>query len=95
MGDKKKVYKVLVEKPEGRRPLGRPRRRCEEEIRMDPGEISLGEWIGLAQDRDQWLVLVSTEINLRVMAPRSYLLTYFRLPYLQIWRRCFCAVFRL
>jgi hypothetical protein len=46
MGEERKVYKVLVEKPEGKRPLGRPRRRWEDRIRMDLGEIGLGVWIG-------------------------------------------------
>jgi hypothetical protein len=46
MGEERKVYKVLVGKPEGKRPLGRPRRRWEDEIRMDLGEIGLGVWIG-------------------------------------------------
>jgi hypothetical protein len=46
MGKERKVYKVLVGKPEGKRPLGRPRRRWEDGIRMDLGEIGLGVWIG-------------------------------------------------
>jgi hypothetical protein len=46
MGDERKVYKVLVGKPEGKRPLGRPRRRWEDGVRMDLGEIGLGVWIG-------------------------------------------------
>jgi hypothetical protein len=55
MGEERKVYKVLVGKPEGKRRLGRPRRWWEDEIRMDLGEIGLGsvDWIRLAQDRDQ------------------------------------------
>jgi hypothetical protein len=54
MGEERKVYKVLVRKPEGKRPLRRPRRRWEDGIRMDPREIGLGDvdWIRLAQDRD-------------------------------------------
>jgi hypothetical protein len=54
MGEERKVYKVLVGKPEGKRPLGRPRRRWEDEIRMDLREIVWGDvgWIQLAQDRD-------------------------------------------
>jgi hypothetical protein len=73
MGEKKKVYKVLVGKPEGRRPLGRPRRRWEDGIRMDLGEIGWGvvEWIQLAQDRDRSQELVNTVISLRVLASRS------------------------
>jgi hypothetical protein len=68
------VYKVLVGKPEGKRPLGRPRRRWEDGIRMDLREIGLGvvDWIRLAQDRDRWRAVVSAVMNLRVLAPRSY-----------------------
>jgi hypothetical protein len=67
------VYKVLVGKPEGRRPLGRPRRRWEDGVRMDLREIGLGcvYWILLAQDRDRWRAVVSAVMNLRVLAPRS------------------------
>jgi hypothetical protein len=71
MGEERKVYKVLVGKPEGKRPLGRPRRRWENGIRMDLREIGLGVWIGLAQDRDRWRAVVSAAMNLRVLAPRS------------------------
>jgi hypothetical protein len=55
MGEERKVYKVLVGKPEGKRPLGRPRRRWEDGIRMDLREIRLGgvNWIRLSQDRDR------------------------------------------
>ena len=62
------VYRVLVGKPEGRRPLGRPRRRWVDNIRTDLQEVGCGymEWIGLAQDRDRWRTLVSAVINLRV-----------------------------
>ena len=62
------VYRVLVRKPEGKRPLGRPRRRWEDNIRMDLQEVGLGyeDWIGLAQDRDRWRALVSAVRNLRV-----------------------------
>ena len=62
------VYRVLVGKPEGRRPLGRPRRRWVDNIRMDIQEVGCGymEWIGLAQDRDRWRTLVSTGMNFRV-----------------------------
>jgi hypothetical protein len=69
------VYKILVGKPEGNRPLGRPRRRWEDGIRMDLSEISLGgvDWIRLAQDRDRWRAVVSAVMNLRVLAPRSWL----------------------
>jgi hypothetical protein len=67
------MYKVLVGKPEGKRPLGRPRRRWEGEIRMDLRQIGLGgvDWIRLAQDRDRWRAVVSAVTNLRVLAPRS------------------------
>ena len=62
------MYRVLVGKPEGRRPLGRPRRRWVDNSRMDPQEVGGGymDWIGLAQDRDRWLTLVSAVMNLRV-----------------------------
>jgi hypothetical protein len=62
------VYRVLVGKPEGRRPLGRPRRRWEDNIRMDLREVGYGyvDWMELAQDRDKWLSLVSAVMNLRV-----------------------------
>jgi hypothetical protein len=71
MREERKLYKVLVGKPEGKRPLGRPRRRWEDGIRMDLREIGLKgvDWIRLAQDRD-WAV-VSTVMNIRVLAPRS------------------------
>jgi hypothetical protein len=67
------VYKVLVGKPEGERPLGRPRRRWEDGIRMDLREIGLRgvDWIQLALDRDRWRAVVSALMNLRVLAPRS------------------------
>jgi hypothetical protein len=72
-GEERNVYKVLVEKPEGKRPLGRPRRRCEDGIRVDLGEIGFGgvDWIRLAQDRDRWRAVVSAVMNLRVLTPRS------------------------
>jgi hypothetical protein len=73
MGEERKVYKVLVGKPEGKRPLGRPMRRWEDGIRMDLREIGLGcvDWIRLAQDRDRWRAVVSAVMNLLVLAPRS------------------------
>jgi hypothetical protein len=73
MGEERKVYKVLVEKPEGKRPTERPRRRWEDGIRMDLREIGLGgvDWNRLAQDRDRWRAVVSAVMNLRVLAPRS------------------------
>ena len=62
------VYKVLVGKPEGKRPLGRPRRRWEDNIKMDLQEVGRdgGDWMEFAQDRDRWRALVSTVRNLRV-----------------------------
>jgi hypothetical protein len=68
MGEGRGVYRVLVGKPEGKRPLGRPRRRWEVNIRMDLQEVGCGceDWFGLAQDRDTWRALVSAVMNLRV-----------------------------
>ena len=62
------VYRVLVGKPEGKRPLGIPRRRLVDNIRMDLQEVGYGymAWIGRAQDRDRWRTLVSAVMNLRV-----------------------------
>ena len=61
-------YRVLVGKPEGKRPLGRPRGRWVDNIRKDLQEVGFGymDWIGLAQDRDRWRTLVSAVMNLRV-----------------------------
>jgi len=68
MGEGRGVYRVLVGKPEGRRPLGRPRRRWEDNIRMDIREVGCEcvDWMELAQDRDRWRALVSAVMNLRV-----------------------------
>jgi len=68
MGEGRGLYRVLVGKPEGRRPLGRPRRRWEDNIRMDHWEVGCRcvDWMELAQDRDRWLALVSAMMNLRV-----------------------------
>ena len=68
MGEERGVCRVLVGKPEGRRPLGRPRRRWVDNIRTDLQEVGCGyvDWIGLAQDRDRWRTLVSAVMNLRV-----------------------------
>jgi hypothetical protein len=64
-GEKRKAYRILVGKPEGKRPLGRPRRRWEDSIKMDLREIEWGgmDWIDLAQDRDQWRAFVNTVMN--------------------------------
>ena len=68
MGERRGVYRILVGKPEGKRPLGRPRRRWEDNIKMDLEEAGFGEvdWIDLAQDRDMWRALVNAVMNLRV-----------------------------
>jgi hypothetical protein len=68
MGEDRGVHRVLVGKPEEKRPLGRPRRRWENNIKMDLQEVegSRGDWMELAQDRDRWRALVSTVRNLRV-----------------------------
>jgi hypothetical protein len=68
MGEKRNAYWILVGKQEGRRPLGKPRRRWVDNIRMDLREIGWDgtHWIYLAQDRDQWSALVNTMMNLRV-----------------------------
>jgi hypothetical protein len=69
MGEEMGVYRVLVAKPEGRRPLGRPRRRWVDNIRMDLQEVGCGymDWIGLTQYRDRWRTLVSAVMNLGVL----------------------------
>jgi hypothetical protein len=68
IGEGRCVYKVLVGKPEGKRPLGRPRRRWEDNIRMDLQEVVCGceDWMVLAQDRVTWRALVSAVRNVRV-----------------------------
>jgi len=68
VGEERGVYRVLVGIPEGRRPLGRPRHRWVDNIRMDLQEVGCGymDWIGLAQDREIWRRLVSAVMNLRV-----------------------------
>jgi hypothetical protein len=75
MREERNMYKILVGKPEGKRPLGRPRCRWEDGIRMDLREIGWGsvDWIQLAQDRDWWWALVNTVMNLWVLMPLSYL----------------------
>ena len=69
MGEERGVYRILVRKPEGKRPLGRLRRRWVDNIRMDLQEVGCGymDWIGLAQGRDRWRTLVSAVMNLRVV----------------------------
>jgi hypothetical protein len=68
MGETRNAYRILVGKQEGKRQLGRPRRRWVDNIKMDVGEIGWDgrDWIELAQDRDQWRALVNTMMNLRV-----------------------------
>jgi hypothetical protein len=68
MGEKRNVYRLLVGKSEGKRPLGRPRRRWIDNVNMDLLEIGLSvvDWIGLAQDRYRWRALVNSVMNLRV-----------------------------
>ena len=68
MGEERGMYWVLVGKPEGKGPLGRPRRRWVDNNRMDLQEVGCGhvDWIGLAQDRNRWRTLVSAVMNLRV-----------------------------
>jgi hypothetical protein len=67
-GDKRNAYRLLVGKPEEKRPLGRPRRRWVDNIRMDLGEVGWGnvDWIGLAKDRNRWRAVVNSVLNLRV-----------------------------
>ena len=68
MEERRSAYKVLVGKSEGKRPLGSPRRRWDDNIKMDLEEVGMGcgVWMELAQDRNKWLVLVSTAMNFRV-----------------------------
>jgi len=77
MDEERGVYRVLVGKPEGRRSLGRPRRRWVDNIRMDLQEVGCGymDCIGLAQDRDRWRTLVSAVMNLRVPCNAGNFLT--------------------
>jgi len=68
MGDRRGVYRVLMGKPEGKRPLMRPRHRWDNNIKMDPQEMGCGgmDWIELARGRDRWRTLVNVVMNLRV-----------------------------
>ena len=69
MEERRGVHKVLVGKPEGKRPLGRPRHRWEDNIKMDLEEVGTGcgDWMELAKDRDRWCALVSTVMDVRVL----------------------------
>ena len=77
MGERRGVYRVLMGKPEGERPLGRPRRRGKDNIKMDLQEVGCEgvDWIELAQDRNSWRALVSTVMNLRFPQNAGNLLT--------------------
>jgi hypothetical protein len=68
MGEKRNAYRLLVGKPEGKKPLGRPRRRRVGNIRTDLGEVGWGDvsWIDLAQDRNRWRAVVNSVLNFRV-----------------------------
>ena len=68
VGEGRGVYRVLVGKSEGKRPLGRPRRRWEDNVKMDLQEVGCGgmDWIELAQDKDRWRALVNAKMNVRV-----------------------------
>jgi hypothetical protein len=77
MGEGRGVWRVLMGKPEGKRQLGRPRRRWEDNVRVDLQEVGCGcgDWIGLAQNRDMWRALVSSVMNLRVPKKAGNFLT--------------------
>jgi hypothetical protein len=72
-GEKRNAYRILVRKPQGKRPLGRPRRRWVNNNKMDLKEIGWDgmDWIHLAQDRDQWRALVNTVMNLEFLSSRT------------------------
>jgi hypothetical protein len=88
MGEGRGVYRVLVGRPEGKRPLGRPRRRLENNIKMDLKEIGIDEtnWIRLARDRVQWRTFVNTVMNLRV--PYRKLGIFDKLSGNQLFKHC-------
>jgi hypothetical protein len=69
MGEKRNACRLFVGKPEGKKPLGRPRCRCVDNIRMELGEVGWGDvdWVGLAQDRNRWRALVNSVLNLQVL----------------------------
>ena len=73
MGEGRGVHRVLVGKPEGKRPLGRPRHRWEDNIKMDLQGVEggCGDWMELAQDRDRWRALVNTVMNLQIPKMRG------------------------
>ena len=77
MGERTSVYRVLVGKPEGKRPLVRPRRRWDDNIKMDLQKVASGvmDWIALAQDRDRWRALVNAVMNLQVPLNMGNILT--------------------
>jgi hypothetical protein len=77
MGEGRNGYRILMGKLQGKRPLERPRRRWEDGIEMDLREIGWGgvEWIHLPQDKDRWRAVVSAVMNLRVLAPQSYIVS--------------------
>jgi hypothetical protein len=72
MGEKRNAYRLLGRKPEGKRPLGRPRHRWMDNIRMDLGELGWDDvdWIGLAQDRNGWRALVNSVLNIQCLSKR-------------------------
>jgi hypothetical protein len=76
-GEKRNAYRILVVNPKANKPVGRPRRRCEDNVRMDPREIGWGgvDWIDLLLKRDQWRTLVNTVMNLRVLQKVGKLLS--------------------
>jgi hypothetical protein len=79
MGEKRNDYRLLVGKPDGKRPLGRPRRRWVDNIKMDLGEVEWGDvdWIALAQDRNRWRAVVNAVMNLRVVQNAGSLSSFY------------------